>query len=154
MLLDAGCGPFNQDVPGTAMGFWLTTPTPENPRPRNQRIPDENQTLWLFATDDTPLAHRITVGTAVTGLERGQYRFTYRDSGRVNRRWDEVTPDEVYCVELQRQTSFASFEEIPQASVLVEVSADGMMMTIQAISSGMCEGEAFSFSGTEQTFYR
>ena len=153
-VLDMGCGPFNQDVPGTAMGFWLSSPTPQDARPIGQRIPDENQTLWLFTTDATPSTHRMTVGTRVPNLERGQYRFVYQDNGLVNRRWDEVVPGDVYCVELQRQTSFHTFDEVPVASLLVEVEPDGMTMKVASIAGGRCDGEGFSFGGAEQVFYR
>lgn len=153
-VLGMGCGLFNQDVLGTAMGFWLSSPTSEDVRPIGQRIPDENQTLWLFTTDATPSTHRMTVGTRVPGLERGQYRFVYQDSGLVNRRWDEVVSGDVYCVALQRQTSFHTFDEVSRAALLVEVGPDGMAMTVEAIAGGKCDGQDFSFSGAEQIFYR
>jgi hypothetical protein len=78
----------------------------------------------------------------------------YQDSGLVNRRWDAVVPGDVYCVELQRQTSFHTFDEVPVAALLVEVEPDGMAMKVEAITAGKCDGGDFSFSGEEQVFYR
>ena len=153
-LLGMGCGPFNQDVPGTAMGIWLPSPTLEWSPDYQPFSVSENETLWLFATDHTPSVHRLTVGTAVPGIERGQYRFTYEHDGRVNPRWDQLVSGHIYCVELQRQTSFHTFDEMPHASLLFQLSVDGTALTVERNTSTRCDEEPFFFSGAEQTFYR
>jgi len=151
--LDSECGLFNQDVPGTAMGFWLSRPTPTEVPPVNDRVVDENTTMWLFKLDETEV-HRLTVGSFLAGLPRGQYRFEIRGEGIVNRAWNEVVPDLVYCSTLYRQINFSQFEEVPTADFLVAVSADGLSLVVEAQQPGGCVAESYSFTERAMTLYR
>ena len=153
-LLGMGCGPFNQDAPGTAMGFWVPSPTREWSPDYQKFSLNEEETMWLFATSNTPSVHRLTVGTTVRDIDRGQYRFTYESDGLINRRWDQMVSGHIYCVVLQRQTSFYTFDETPRTALLLQISADGAVLTVEANPSRTCDQETFVFSGTEQRFYR
>jgi hypothetical protein len=151
--LNSDCGLFNQDVPGTAMGFWLSRPTPTKVPPSNDRVVDENTTMWLFRLDETEV-HRLTIGSFLPGLPRGQYRFEIRREGIVNRAWNEVVPDLIYCSTLNRQINFSQFEEASIANFLVAVSTDGLSLVIEAQQPDGCAAENYSFSERAMTLYR
>ena len=135
------------------MGFWLSRPTPTEVPPVNDRVVDENTTMWLFKLDETEV-HRLTVGSFLAGLPRGQYRFEIRGEGIVNRAWNEVVPDLVYCSTLYRQINFSQFEEVPTADFLVAVSADGLSLVVEAQQPGGCVAESYSFTESAMTLYR
>ena len=148
------CGPFNQDVPGTAMGVWLITPSPDKrPGGRRKRVADDNEVIWLFEISSTPTRHRMTVGNTIFGMEYGQFSYTYRDSGLVNRRWDSVMPGEVYCVEINRQINFGLFGDTIESVLILKLSEDAKQLTFEAIDQDGCS-KSHSFRGGQRTFYR
>ena len=148
------CGPFNQDVPGTAMGFWLPSPSPESaPLLESERTVDEWDTLWLFMDNTDPSIHIISVGNNTFGLDYGQYRIPTVSDGLVNRRWDSVVPGSTYCAELSESWS-DSYESTLEKIIVMQVSKDGTSLAIEAHENGECSDGPWEFHGKERTFYR
>ena len=148
------CGPFNQDVPGTAMGFWFPSASPDMiPRLPLERVVDEWETIWLFQSNRESLMHTIAVGNNTFGLDYGQYSYTTVSDGRVNRRWDSVKPGNLYCTEL-RESYSENGESSSRALLLLELSENGSALTIEAFADGECGSGPWKFQGGERTFYR
>ncbi len=148
------CGPFNQDAPGTAMGLWFPSPSPDLPPPPWEPWPNEEfESIWLFAYHNDPASHEVTVGNDSFGLERANFVIATRDRGTVNRRWDEVVAGDVYCAELLRADSAFSHESTPSAIALLELSADGQSLTIEGFRQTACV-EGLDFGEKAHTFHR
>ena len=156
------CGPFNQDVPGTAMGMWLPIPPPAD-----GSIPDHGHgTVWdkLGEGDTSGLylyeswldesVHKLNIWSQLPDIPAGMYRFETVSNGLVNREWDSVVQGEVYCAELRRQTSIWGSDDRVTALVLVEVSQDGRTLTIEGITGAQCPGGRYSFSTDVHKMYR
>jgi hypothetical protein len=146
LLVPSRCGPFNQDVPGTAMGHWLPTPSPDEvPIRPDLREVDEFQTAWLFEDSADPMLHILRVGDDSYGLDYNYYVFRTREAGMVNRSWDEVVAGGIYCAEVKTDDTFAV--------VLLELSSDGQSLTIEGLDQVECSAD-LEFSGRARTFYR
>jgi len=151
------CGPFNQDLPGTAMGMWL----PLRP-PADGSVPDHGpgtewqslrrhftSGLYLWEDSVNGSVHRLHTGSQIPGVPEGSYGIETVSDGLVNREWDSVVPGEVYCVELAPRFG-ATVTEV----VLVEVSEDGRTLTIEGITGTQCPEGRYSFSPDAHTMYR
>jgi hypothetical protein len=148
------CGPFNQDVPGTAMGLWFPSPSPnEVPSELRLRWVDEKETIWLFQSNEAPSIHTIVVGNNTFGLDNAQYSYSIVSDGRVNKRWDSVKPGNLYCTEL-RESYSENGESSSRALLLLELSENGSALTIEAFADGECGSGPWKFQGGERTFYR
>ena len=148
------CGPFNQDVPGTAMGFWLPSPSPETPpMDPSEAFEDEWETIWLFQSNNDPSIHILSVGNNTFGLDYGQYQISTVSEGLVNRRWDAIKPGDVYCAEFTEAQNEES-ELTIEKTLILRLSEDGTALTVEAINIDKCGGSPWEFQGGERTFYR
>ncbi len=156
------CGPFNQDVPGTAMGMWLPIPPPTD-----GSIPDHGKgTEWaslgggktsgLYLYEDwiDESVHKLEIGSQLPDIPAGMYRISTVAEGIVNREWGSVVPGEVYCAEVRRQTAVSGWDDTVTGVVLIEVSEDGRTLTIEGITRTQCEEGQSSFSTDAHTMYR
>ncbi len=148
------CGPFNQDVPGTAMGFWMPSPSPKiPPLDPSERGFGEWDTIWLFESNYNPSVHSLTVGTNTFGLDYGGYHIATVSEGLVNRRWDAIKPGHTYCaefIEVQNEESALTITKV----LIMRLSEDGLDLTMEAITGDKCGDGPWSFQGGERTFYR
>ena len=148
------CGPFNQDVPGTAMGFWTPSPSPKNP-PLNpsERGFGEWDTIWLSESNNDPSVHTLSVGNNTFGLDYGGYHIATVSEGLVNRRWDSIKPGDTYCSEFiraQDEKSELTMEKI----LIIRLSEDGLALMLEAINNDKCGEGPWVFQGGQRTFYR
>ena len=148
------CGPFNQDVPGTAMGFWLPSASPDTiPSLLSEREVDEWETIWLFQSNRDSLMHGIVAGNNTFGLDHGVYHYPTVSDGLVNRRWDSVKPGHTYCAEFGESWDEDSELTIEQ-TLIMRLSEDGTALTVEAINNDKCGEGPWLFQGGERTFYR
>ena len=168
LLGDFKCGPFNQDVPGTAMGFWLDTPSPDTyPRDSYGSIDafkdewslNEWDTIWLFQDfrKTASANYNITLGNNTFGLDRGshsEYSYIASESGLVNRAWDDIKPGKNYCVELRVKENMHVVAEDVHKILILKVSKDSKQLTVEALDNYQCGEGPWSFQGGERTFYR
>ena len=156
------CGPFNQDVPGTAMGMWLPIPPPAD-----GSIPDHSQgTVWdalgegttsglyLYESWLDESVHKLNVGSQLPDIQAGMYQFKTTADVIVNREWVSVVPGQVYCNELRRQTSVWGSDDTVTGVVLMEVSEDGRTLTIEGDMGTQCGESQYSSSTDAHTMYR
>lgn len=152
------CGPFNQDVPGTAMGFWLPSSSPNDfpgfSSDNSARDVDEWQTIWLFQSYQDNSFHSITVGNNTFGLNQGKYTFSIATDGSVNQRWDFIKPGQTYCSEIKHQINNSEIAAEVHRIVIVDISNNGRQLTIEALDERQCGDGPWSFQGGERTFYR
>ncbi|MCL0044114.1 hypothetical protein M1N24_01105 [Dehalococcoidia bacterium] len=157
LLHSSNCGPFNQDVPGTAMGYWMPSPSPDifpaGP-PSERDVPAEDEIIWLHQTFTESSMHTISVGSTTFGLDFGHYVYTAVSDGLVNIRWDFVKPGHTYCTELQKKINQYMWEEDVERILVTRLSEDGASLTVEATNSYKCGDGPWSFQGGEQTFYR
>lgn len=148
------CGPFNQDVPNTAMGFWLPSASPEIvPLLQSDRDVDEWDTVWLFEDGIEASVHVISVGNNTFGLDYGQHRISTVSEGLVNRRWDSIQPGKTYCSELGEIWA-DSIELYTDKTLVIRLSDDGSALTLEVVTDGRCGDPPWIFKGNERTFYR
>jgi hypothetical protein len=156
LLHSSTCGPFNQDVPGTAMGYWMPSPSPDTfpSLPSERDIPAEDEIIWLHQTVTESAMHTISVGSTTFGLDFGHYVYTTASSGLVNSRWDFVKPGYTYCTELQKKINQYMWEEDVERILLTRLSKGGASLTVEATNNDKCGDGPWTFQGGEQTFYR
>ena len=158
--MEGKCGPFNQDVPGTAMGVWLPAPPPADGSAPDRgpgtvwqllRVGGDGVVLGLYLFEDSKddSFHQMNSGTQVPGIPAGKFRIETVSDGLVNREWDSVVPGEVYCAELN-STNINTATEV----MLIEVSEDGRTLTIEVITGTKCPDGPYSFSPDAHTMYR
>ena len=149
------CGPFNQDVPGTAMGFWFPSPSPDTfPGFSVPRHVDEWETTWLFQSYRDSSIHSINVGNNTFGLDQGTYSYTTSEVGFVNQRWDVIKPGQTYCTELKRQINNSEMSDEVHKIIIVGVSDEGTQLKVEAIDNDKCGSGPWEFQGGSGTFYR
>ncbi|MCH8087119.1 MAG: hypothetical protein IIC81_04615, partial [Chloroflexi bacterium] len=156
------CGPFNQDVPGTAMGVWLPIRLPAD-----GSIPDRGEgTEWaslgggktsglhLYEDSVDESVHKLEIGGQLPDIPAGMYRIHTVADGLVNREWDSVVPGEVYCAELRSQWAVSGWDNTVTGVILIQVSEDGRTLTIEGITKTQCGEGRYSFSNDAHTMYR
>ncbi len=156
------CGPFNQDVPGTAMGMWLPLRPPGDGSVPNHGPGTEWQSLrrgftsglYLYEDSVDESVHKLEIGSQLPGIPAGMYRFETVSDGLVNREWDSVVPGEVYCAELRHQRAVSGWDYTATEVLLVGVSEDGRSLTIEGIAGTQCGEGWYSFSPDAHTMYR
>ena len=156
LLHSSTCGPFNQDVPGTAMGYWMPSPSPDifPSLPSERDVPAEEEIIWLHQTVTESAMHTISVGSATFGLDFGHYVYTTSASGLVNSRWDLVKPGHTYCTELRTKINQYMWEDDVERILISRLSEDGASLTVEATNNDKCGAGPWPFQGGERTFYR
>jgi len=154
LVASVRCGPFNQDVPGTARGLWFPTPSPDQPPPPWEPWPNEEwESIWLSDYHADAEKQELSVADDAFGLEYGKYVHVVQPEGAVNRRWDELTPGGSHCFELLRADSAFSHEPEPSAVVLIELSRGGGSLTIEGFDLSSCTS-VLVFGERARTFHR
>ena len=156
LLHSSTCGPFNQDVPGTAMGYWMPSPSPDifPSLPSERDIPAEEEIIWLHQTVTESAMHTISVGSTTFGLDFGHYVYITSSSGFVNSRWDLVKPSHTYCTELRKKINQYMWEDDVERILISRLSKDGMTLTVEGLQNDKCGDGPWLFQGGERTFYR
>ena len=162
LLGDFRCGPFNQDVPDTAMGFWLDTRSTEiypGVAFKDEWDVNEWETIWLFQDfrKNSSSSFNITVGNNLFGLDHGphgEYSYNASKDGLVNRAWDAIKSGENYCIELRvKENMFVVAEDVHKILIL-NVSEDGKQLTVEALQDDKCGDGPWQFQGGKRVFYR
>jgi len=154
LMSSVRCGPFNQDVQGTAMGLWFPSPSPDQPPRPWEGWPDEEwDSIWLSTYHAESTKHELSVPDDSFGLRYGKYVVVTAAEGTLNRRWDDVTPGGLWCFELRRSDSAFSHEPEPSTIALIELSADARALTIEGFDRASCTGD-LAFSDRARTFHR
>ena len=162
LLGDFNCGPFNQDVPGTAMGFWLNTPSTNifpGYETKDEWDVDEWETIWLYQDfrKDAHSTYNITVGHNTFGLDSGphaEYSYSASKNGPANLAWDNIKSGKNYCVELRVKGNMFVISNDVHKILIVSLSEDAKKLTVEAIDKNKCGDGPWVFQGGEKTFYR
>jgi hypothetical protein len=141
------CGSMNVDVAGTAAGVWVLQSAPVN---------QEGDETNFVALTPHPLypqsAQTFSLGPAALAPTFGNLaRYPVTASGRVNRRFSDLTGDgQVYCYNFD--TAGSNF------SYFVRLS--GSVLTIQKVAHGFgatpcgADPSSWAFDGSAQAFIR
>jgi hypothetical protein len=126
------CGQVMYDVAGTAQGIWYAR--------GSEPSTFEDPHMFLAYDNIDPTRAVFSMGTSGRDLPVGKYYFDPETSGKVNRRFDQVTPGEVYCFETEGEwgesNGFTIILELPTETTL----------RIQKRSSGSCGSGPWSFT--------
>ena len=149
------CGPFNQDVPGTAMGFWFPSPSPDTfPGFSSPRDVDEWTTVWLFESYLDSSINSINVGNNTFGLNQGTYSYITSDIGPINQRWDAIKAGQTYCIELKRQINNSEIGSEVHKIMMIGVYEDGTKLMLEVVDSDKCASGPWDFQEEATTFHR
>tara|TARA_B100001123_G_C15339534_1_gene1034224 strand:+ start:5509 stop:6744 length:1236 start_codon:yes stop_codon:yes gene_type:complete len=155
LLGSYACGPFNQDVPGTAMGYWFPSPSPDTfPGFSSPRDVDEWTTVWLFESYLDSSINSINIGNNTFGLNQGTYSYTTSETGLINQRWDVMKPGQTYCVELRRQINNSEISSEVHKIMMIEVYEDGAKLKVEAVDNDKCGIGPWDVQEGATTFHR
>ncbi len=136
------CGEVVQDIAGTAQGNWL-------PKGTSIHIGAENEFLALVHDNYDPSQPVFSIGTGVETILYGEYIFSVKEQGLINRDFSDITADKVYCYEgLEPSGSGNSFEGI----IIVQISEQNTLK-IEGQEKTSC-ASSWEFSGKETSFER
>ncbi|MEE8518108.1 MAG: hypothetical protein V3S98_03170, partial [Dehalococcoidia bacterium] len=123
-LLDSegdGCGRVSYDIPGALQGNWFL-----------QGPIDQNDDKSVFFGGDNLDRDGSIVSVSGVISEPGKMELTERDSGLVNRRFDQVTADgQIYCYERDgtgRSEQYSQPGRLFEGHLLVRLTTDAEML--------------------------
>lgn len=136
---DYPCGSAMQDVAATAQGIWFkpgeSAPYPEDPH------------LALVWHNIDASNQAFSVGNSIPTISSGVYTFTPNESGRLNRRFDQVTSDgNIYGY-------LVYYYGAGEMTMLVELT-DSVTMKIEGILGHVSDSTSWSFTEAATTFQR
>ena len=127
------CGTIEQDVAGTAQGAWFVKGT-------KQTYP-EDQNLALAHDNVNPLKGAFSVGTSLHSLRSGVYYFDPKNSGFVNRDFQDVLPNgNIYCYDSLAQR----FSNPSQTRIILQLTSPATLQ-IQGQQFESCGAGPWSF---------
>ena len=145
-IIEPICGTVNQDEWGTAQGVWFLTGTSIKERSRE----DEHAALVHHNVDPTRGVFSIGTSMEKSGLSTGAFNFIPRNSGLVNRDFDQVKPDgNIYCYENGSGVEFGN-----QMIVIIIKLLDGQTLRMERLSSSSCGSSSWKFSSNYTDFER
>ena len=124
------CGDVVQDVPGTAMGVWVT--------PDTDYIEHEPPYLALAHDNIEPQYLVFSMGESAqkAGLPIGKYTFLPKNEGLVNRHFKDITSDgKVYCFETEDR--YQSWKEPIPTRIIIDMPTPEKLR-IQKLNTDSC----------------
>ena len=136
------CGEVFQDRPGTAQGVWFTVLS---------RGGDENQPgarhLSLVHDAVNPQKPVFVVGEGLPSIGYGDYFFTIKENGRVNRDFRKVIPGQIYCFD----SLIDKYNQKIEGRILLQLPEERKLLLEK--QAGACQG-SWELSGKESRFER
>lgn len=117
-IKNADCGEVVQDIPGTAMGVWVT--------PDTQEIHHDPPHIALVHDNIEPHYMVFSLGdsTSKIGLSAGKYIYLPQKAGLVNRHFKDLKPGgEIFCFETE-EILYSQGNKRPTAILLTLIDAD------------------------------
>lgn len=140
------CGTVNQDEWGTAQGVWFLAGMPVEERGGE----DEHAALVHHNVDPTQGVFSIGTSMEKSGLSTGAFNFIPRDSGLVNRDFDQVKPDgNIYCYENGSGVEFGN-----RTIMIIIKLLDEQTLRMEKLSSSSCGSGPWEFSSNYTDFER
>jgi hypothetical protein len=144
------CGFIEAGTYGAAMGRWF------EPGLTSYASADVQKAIGFFPAVRSDTVQLIAVRSG-SGLQSGNYYFTYTSSGQNNRNFDDVTADgNTYCYDtLFDHPLSGSANTLAGAFYLQIVSATEMRVEFNAEASACLDSpNAFTFTSDQKTFHR
>lgn len=133
--IDGTCGRTMQDVAGTLMGNWF------HENAQEEKVVDWR--MYLAFVEDNYFPDIKVVSVAGIFTNPAKYEFYPKDSGRINRKFSEVTSDgNIYCYQSEEVEKFQSSR--PTGKVVVQMT-DKETLKIEH-QSGTCDGGEVLFN--------
>jgi hypothetical protein len=147
---DPRCGTVYRDVAGTAQGHWFAVG-------KFTHVMNEAPHLFLGPSGLTSNVQELSVGTSLTGVRGGGYKFHQQEGGQVNRRFTEIVDNQVYCYEtLFRDARTAEQHTNPVAgvTVLLRLAPGGSNVTLEGRAADSCGSGPWSLGSHAVEFER
>jgi len=138
------CGEYNQDVAGTARGFWYFPGAPN--------VPEDPHLALIFNNDYAPWEN-ISVGTSLPNHGPAFFIFVPTHGGLVNREFSEVTPDNnIYCYD-------TFYDPIGQSgayagTIVILRMMNSTTLRIETQSAADCSAGSWAFTSNAVDFDR
>lgn len=130
VISNADCGKVVQDLPGTAMGVWVTPDTQEihHDPPHMALVHDNIEPQYLvFSLGDS---------TSKIGLPAGKYIYLPKEEGLVNRHFKDVKPDQqVFCFETE-EVLYSQGRK--SSAVILLTMSDAEKLRISKLNAASC----------------
>ena len=125
-----------QDIPGTAQGCWFLSGVdktyPEDPH------------LALVHSNFHPSYAALSVGNSVRNLSSDEHEFLPKETGRLNRDFQDITPDgQIYGFQ------FNGF-----AGIIIMQMPDAETLWLEALTGATTDPTSWSFTGNKTVFVR
>lgn len=136
------CGQIDYDLAGTARGIWFINA---------ERSPEDPHLALVYDNVD-PTLGVLSIGVSFgESLPSTKYLFEPRETGWINRRFEEIRVDgEIYCFEGFRDGR----ESKPAGRILLIQLIDGIHLRAEALPQEQCGLGPWSFSESALTFAR
>ncbi|MGD8814389.1 MAG: hypothetical protein PVI78_07930 [Anaerolineales bacterium] len=142
------CGTVYYDIAGSAQGYWF---------PSRDHVTTEADSLFLGPNDFLPSLSSFSIGNSIPGMRSFVYTFMPLASGGVNRPFDKILDNEVYCFDRLYDSLESLVVEAPHTMpfvILLQLSDDGQSLRIEKRDGEVCGSGPWSFSDRSVLFYR
>lgn len=130
------CGSVLQDVPGTAQGCWFLSGV-------NETYPEDLH-LALVRSNIHPSHAVLSVGNSIPNLDSKTYEFLPRDSGLLNRDFQDIVPDgQIY-----------GFDVNQSGGTIILQMADAETLWIEALKDATHNPTSWKFTENKTVFKR
>jgi len=130
------CGSVLQDVPGTAQGCWFLSGI-------NATYPEDLH-LALVRSNIHPSHAVLSVGNSILNLSSKAYEFLPRDSGLLNRDFQDIVPDgQIYGFEVNQ------FD-----GIIVLQMPDGVTLWVEALKDATHDQTSWKFTKNKTEYKR
>lgn len=143
------CGTVYQDFLGTAQGYWVGPGTD----PTRTELPQ------LFLGQGTLVSgyNVFVTGTSIPNLPVRQYVFDARNSGRVNRAFNSIEDEQIYCFEsfYWRESDLKNqVNPMTGTILLLKLSNGGNNLSVEAQSAQSCGNGPWTLTSNSVLFER
>jgi hypothetical protein len=141
------CGTVKQDVWGSAQGVWFLSGA------KVQERGSEDEHAALVHDNFDPTKGVFSIGTSMekSGLSTGAFQFDPKDSGLVNRDFDQVKSDgKIYCYENESGSEFGNKKIV----IILQLTDESTLKMEHLSGVASCGSGPWQFSSNATEFER
>ncbi len=141
------CGSVYHDVVGSAQGNWFAPVVTQSEGPQ----------LYLGPSTFTDNVYDFSIGTSVPSVTAGLYRYIPSSSGTINRKFSDITNDDVYCFETFYRNERDAWDRVAAVTdftLLVQRRNSGASVAVERRAQGTCGTGPWTMSAGAAVFDR
>jgi hypothetical protein len=143
------CGTVYQDYVGTAQGYWVS--------PGTDPVRTELPQLFMGQSTLASGYHIFVTGTSIPNLPVKKYIFDTTNSGRVNRAFNSIEDEQIYCFDTfyERESDVKNnTNPVTGTILLTKLSNRANNLSIEAQSARSCGSGPWTMTSKAVTFER